>query len=431
LTLPFSTVAAQSNLSEIAYRDFWPVQPKGYVGPLFKLNHHYPTEEPPRCTPILCPWLFIPVKFNFDDKTLSKEWLEYVQSVFSLIKESFYVSYNQLDAQSDWYSMPWLTTNSKNAQEFIHGAKYSFNFTLDTMANHRLSHELSTKKTNKSSYEVWSAAYYNRYAGYSLGQMWNKNGHLKLAYMSKKIRVSGLPFKPGSVKIKFNFISTDHLYDHHNGPEPLVLLNRHAEFYGKDNQVHYDSDHRAILPATLAEIQVAVLDPRSPTSWVYLAFEFNPNYKAPNTGNLIENFDLIGIQFGNDPQSFPAVSKKTSQPIHQSFITPYSKSIKEGCSGRLITFLGKQNQSCASCHQTAYLQQNGTAPFSDKGYPGSCTKEPGDLTLAYYFQNLRYPESYNQPNSPSNLINLDNSLRLKDAVAAYLLYNKTDKMKAR
>lgn len=422
LALSFSSIAAERDLSDIAYRAFYPAPPAGYHGPLFKLKHDYPAVEPPQCTPARCPWLFIPVQFTFNQTMLSSEWAKYAQSIASLVKKSFYISYNQVDTRGDWYGMPWLTTKPDTAQEFIHGAKYSFVFSPATMGHRTLRHALPKQQTDKPSYEVWGAAYYNDYAAYTLGKIWQKNGRLRLKPVGDQVRIVGLPFKPGAIKIKLNFLSTDHLYPGHHGEEPIVLLNRHAEYYDSDKKVHYDMKRRAILPATLAEIQVGVNDPRSPTNWVFLSFGFNPARPAPASGNLIENFDLLGIQFGNDPETFPAVSKEASQPLHESFVTSFGKSNLEGCYGRLITFLGTPSQSCTGCHQTAYLTQQGTRPFSLDYPSGSCDKEPPNLDLSYYLQNLHYPQNYSKPNAPKNLILLDGSWRLGDAVEAYLHY---------
>ncbi len=349
--------ARYDNLQAIAYRSYLHEPPKDYKGPIYKLNANYPTQALPACNNQDCPWLSIPIQFNFKEKKLSKNWLNYEKEIKKYILKNFYLNQNQLVTTQAWYDLPWQTTKAISAREFAHGAVYSFLFNASDLGNIALKGMLM-KQNMKQLYEVWGIAFYNKYAAYTLGQIWNKNGRLNWA--SKNV-LAGLPFKPGAFKIKFNLLTSDELYPHHQGKLPILYINRHKE-YKVDGMIQYDPNHRQLQPATVVEIQISLYDDRSPTHNVFLAYAFNPKYPTPKSGNLIENFDLVGIQFGNDPLSFPAVSKEKSQMIHQSYMSGFGKKAFTGCAGRMVAFLGSGNQSCIGCHQTAYVDNKGIMP---------------------------------------------------------------------
>lgn len=265
---------------------------------------------------------------------------------------------------------------------------------------------------------MWAITQYNRYAAYSIGQMWSGEGDLVFESPGRR-RLAGLPFRDGSVFFKINLIGHMKQVPEDLKGAPHWLLNLHTENPAGEAQ---PSLERRLQRAYIFEADFGVKDSRSPTGWVFGAYVFNP--ALPSGDNQLLRFELTGIQFGNDPASFPAVDLAGSQPIHQTLLTPFSHHWNIGCHGRMATFIGTPQEGCLSCHQTASfgVDEEGLAPRGfDLYYAGNCTdgQAPSNEANRFYFENAPYGTPYRGHPEVEHPVMIDFSLRSYDAIRAY------------
>jgi hypothetical protein len=175
----------------------------------------------------------------------------------------------------------------------------------------------------------------------------------------------------------------------------------------------------------LIQIDLAVVDLRSPTRWVYstLVYYYDETKKD---ATVFERLHPLGVQWGSDPDSFPAVAVKN--PLVQSINAPLPhapKSVYEhyGCSKRLAGPVDNPDSSCITCHAGAFTAMPGVPDAQGKTIPsifvqaGSCDQGPTAANTAY-FANYPYPAPYPDPKY-KDAIPLDTSLQLAVAFAQY------------
>ena len=166
----------------------------------------------------------------------------------------------------------------------------------------------------------------------------------------------------------------------------------------------------------VVQVDVAVTDSRSPTGWVYGTFAYDGN----RSGNTFWDHLLpLGVQWGSDPWTFPAVPESESQPTQQSVLNPNVNIFEHlGCVDRLAGPVDNSQSSCMSCHGSAFAAPGGATSIMGTnvppsfGFAGMCTQY--SLANASYFQNLVAPQSFSGGNYPDALP-LDTSLQLEVA----------------
>src|SRR5262249_28541003 len=160
------------------------------------------------------------------------------------------------------------------------------------------------------------------------------------------------------------------------------------------------------------QMDLAVVDLRSPTRWVYstLAYDGTVNGKT-----VLARMKPLGVQWGNDHASFPAVAKPESKPLHETILAPLVLPEHYGCYKRLAGVVDQANSSCVSCHMGAFaaapgvLQTQGGNVPAIFNFPDMCTKSNQDN--ANYFSDYAYPSSFPGSTRPiSEAIPLDSSL---------------------
>jgi hypothetical protein len=171
-------------------------------------------------------------------------------------------------------------------------------------------------------------------------------------------------------------------------------------------------------------MDVAVVDPRSPTRWVYGTFVYDGNIVADT---FWDKLVPLGLQWGADPWTFPAVPRAESKPLRQTVLNPGVTLFEhEGCEGRLAGPVDNPMSSCVSCHASAYALPVGEAGVMGAtlppsfGFPGACTEYSDDNAI--YFQNTALPEAYQGGQYPAALP-LDTSLQLEVALTDYGYFN--------
>jgi hypothetical protein len=236
-----------------------------------------------------------------------------------------------------------------------------------------------------------------------------------------------MPFPDGTVIHKINMIAhiPDEKTPYHLKNAPQWEINAHTE--NPNCSTFKGPAERSLQNVHVFEMDVMIKDSRSPTGWVFMALVYNED--APKDGPLWNRYEVMGLQFGLDSETYPAVPGPESKPLYQTLVNPISKNWTLGCNDRLATFQGNPSQNCIGCHQTSYILE-GTA---DRGFSllGGVTDvsycDPLNLdgpTFPKYFQNWKYPEVYDgEPKGPKfDLIGFDFSLRVFDAADHYMQY---------
>ena len=403
----------------LAYRNAVNPVPDDYNGPIFELQYDYPNslsladlEEQK--------WLSIPVSFDrppAEDKgKWSKEWVAYSNAVKTYLMANIGLSETGYTLKKSWYNLPWLAADPHTGREFTHGARYSFNIPLT---------QIDPRFPESDKVAVWGIANYNSFGAYAIGKMWSDTGDLNINPMDTD-RLDGLPFPEGTVIHKINMIG--HLGDYYkssqwDGPPhlkgaPTWTLNLHKKIPDGDDP----SVERSLQEAYVLEMDVMVKDSRAPMGWVFMALVYDET--IPRDSPMWERYAIMGLQFGMDPETSPAVEKSKSKPIYQTLLNPISNNWTVGCEGRLATFQGTTNQNCAGCHQTAAFYQ--AAPDkAARAYSLTYGIQCGtDEIYPFYFQNWKYGEVFSaKPNTESATIyQLDYSLRIYDSIQAYFTY---------
>jgi hypothetical protein len=135
----------------------------------------------------------------------------------------------------------------------------------------------------------------------------------------------------------------------------------------------------------------------------------------------------LGIQYGADPWTFPAVPKAESVPAQQSVLNPGVKIYEHfGCNQRLAGPVDNSQSSCMSCHGSAFAAPRGAVSNMGVnvppsfGFNGMCTQY--SAMNAAYFDNIIAPQKFASGTFPDALP-LDTSLQLEVAFQQYGQFN--------
>jgi hypothetical protein len=414
-----------------AFRDSVDTPPAGWNGPRFKLNHDYPKQMP------VCeaPWLKRRVSFS-DANATWNDWRGYVQDVVDYVKRGQDQNLpdqtgwkTAVNGRPLWFHVPWMAYDGQRGREFVHGLTNELSTALSTFhsgrgsGKERLSRALlSTGRDVDPLFETWSVGMYNPCGAWSLGQVFPTSGAPAVHTDHGRTLANGLPFPEGTVVIKLLNTTADAASVPYLRNSTEWQANGHVQL-GPDK---YSTCDRRVRKVHLIQIDLAVVDERSPTRWVYSTLAYNGNLSGKT---VLDRMEPLGVQWGSDPHTFPAVSRAQSKPPYQTVLAPVSIPEHYGCEKRLAGTVDQANSSCVSCHMGAYAApppylniQSVTIPaiFS---FPGMCTTYNPDN--AAYFSNYRYPQPYPSAESPApfaGVIPLDSSLQLAVAFAQYATY---------
>lgn len=441
IMIPSSGIQAQQSTPQdaayFAFRNAVTDPPPVHTTPIFKLSKNFPATVPDKCPE--CAWLKIDVNFtpSFDKPSSpnwhGQNWDKYMDAILQYVKEgqdpnlSNEVGYRvEVNHKTRWFNVPWMSYDPTAGREFVHGTTNERTAHLADLVNNSphasnlyVGETDACKKDWPYGFESWSVGYYNEYGGYAIGRSIPTTGVPKVGTYLGTTVPAGLPFKEGTVVVKI--LTT-------NAPEECVpslkgspqwQIDRHKVTADKG----YECD-REVQISRIVQVDVAVVDFRSPTHWVYGTFGFD----GSSAGNTFwDHLVPVGLQWGSDPWSFPAVPKTASLSIQQSVIDTDNPLFQHlGCAGRLAGPVDNPQSSCTSCHSSAYAVPNG-APSEmgvnvppSFGFPGLC--ENYSLDNASYFQNQTIPQSFPGGRFPT-AISMDTSLQLAVAFTQYGYFN--------
>lgn len=443
---------ARPDGAAFAFRNAVNDPPAGWSGPVFTLSHDYPAQKPADCSAKDCPWLAVTLQdgtspFDISLSSLppdwkSGPWRDYIQGVLGYVRQGqdpqlandpgFRV---EVDGRTRWFHVPWMAYDPTAGREFVHGTTNERTAHLSDLLGHGGRFGVHTMpgvtaeclKQYPHGFETWSVGVYNEWGGWALGQAWQKTGQPKLAPFMGGTVPAGLPFPQGTVVAKFLTTNAPVSCVPYLKGSPEWQIHRHrmsptSGKYGCEREVQV---------SRLVQVDIAVVDLRSPTRWVYGTFAYNGNL---NADNVWDRLAPVGLQWGGDPWTFPAVPKSESIAARQSVLNTDIGIFQHfGCQKRLAGPVDNPMSSCLSCHASAYAPTDGSPVVmgvnspSSFGFDGTCTQFSAQNVA--YFQNQIPPQGYPGGSFPY-AVSLDTSLQMWVAFGQYGTFNTTGKPEA-
>lgn len=422
--------AAGDSTATVAFRNSTTGVDSGWTGPVFQLSHAYP-DTFTTCSAAQCPWLSIPI----DTSNASyAAWAPYVDALLLYAAQGQTNDLNNNDGwnisvggKTRWFHVPWMAYDPIHGREFIHGTTNERTSTIHAFRNARgelLLTAAPVVKIGVSSlpgasgdtlFETWSVGMYNEPGAYAIGKAVPAAGVPQVGGTNGLALPARFPRGSMVVKLLFSTASAREVAYLRNSPEWTV--DRHVE-----QADTFIVTERTPGPVHLVQMDIAVRDDRSPIGWVYATFAYNGNRAG---ARWWERMAPVGVQWGSDPLSWPAVDSAQSKPLTQSAINR-NVGIPQhlGCAGRLAGPVDNPASSCTSCHGGAYAPSPvGTKSTSSNsvpifGFAGQCATVSPQNTA--YFGNVAYPNAYPAwPGVSGPSINLDTSLQLQVAYVQY------------
>lgn len=435
-----STDAEVPQAAELAFQDAAVPAPPGWTGRVFKLSADYPKTEPAACDPSVCTWLALDVDFGDGTKApdyVDGKWAAYMQAILDYVKAgqdpnlANDIGYrSEVDGKTRWFHVPWMAYDATTGRDFIHGTTNERTASLGDFVGddgasgaNDLPGQLKHCETEWArGFQTWAVGVYNEYGGYVFGQAFGKGtpsaGIPQVDMDGQRQLLRGLPFPEGTVVTKFLTTNAPVECVPYLEGSPEWQIHRHVRKpdgrYGCAREVQL---------SRLIQVDVAVVDSRSPTRWVYGTFA----YDGGRPGNTVwERLVSVGVQWGSDEKVAP-LGNEPNAPLLQSVINPDLKTFQHlGCNGRMNGPVDAKSSSCISCHGGGFAPPVGTPAVLGQnmpplfGFEGRCTPStPEQLTEnAYLFADAPYPAPPQDP-AYANNIPLDTSLQLFVALDQY------------
>jgi len=428
---PAPVDTASHATAAFAFRDAVIEAPPGWQGPRFKLNHDYPKARP-SCD---APWLKRAVSFTDPKQTWGAAWAGYIQDVVDYVRAGQDDNLSdeagfrtQVAGQARWFHVPWMAYEGQRGREFVHGLTNELSTAESTFVGRGGGHHhlLGAKKVNghDALFETWSIGFYNPCGAYSIGQSFPASGEPATSGdpSGEKLFAQGLPFADGTVVVKILNTTADE----RSVPYLKGSTNWQAHGHKQESPTTYSTCDRAVTHVHLVQMDLAVVDTRSPTRWVYSTLAYDGRLPGKT---VWERLKPIGVQWGSDPATFPAVPKAQSKPPRETLIAPIGVPQHYGCEKRLAGVVDQANSSCVSCHMSAFaapagvLQKQGVNVPYVFNFDGLCTTPNAANTS--YFSDYAYPAQV--PGTAfKQAIPLDSSLQLQVAFQQYAVYKHPD-----
>ncbi|MET0969603.1 MAG: hypothetical protein ABWY18_10415, partial [Tardiphaga sp.] len=443
---PWAAAQAQS-ASTLAFQNTVKGPPPGWTGPVFKLSRDYPASAPSQCPE--CTWLTLDVNFNPefppspDNPWTSGKWADYLKRIIDYVKVGQDPQLGntpgfqaKVGGKTRWFNVPWMAYDPTVGREFVHGTtneRTAYLPDLINPVNKKLRSAQTAHGVNflagttqacqnqyKAGFETWAVGYYNAWGGAAFGKAIPASGVPQTVDYLGTQMPAGLPFPTGTVVVKFLTTNAPPECVPYLRGSPEWQIDRHVLDEAKDKY----TCERKVQISRIVQVDVAVTDPRSPTGWVYGTFA----YSADQPGTTFWDHLLpLGIQYGSDPWTFPAVPQAESIKAQQSVLNPGVNIYQHfGCSQRLAGPVDNSQSSCMSCHGSAFAAPKGAVSNMGVnvppsfGFSGMCTQY-SSLNAAY-FNNIIAPQKFSGGNY-SDAIPLDTSLQLEVAYQQYGQFN--------
>ncbi len=245
-----------------------PPPPPNYNGPLFSLNHDYPTQAAPPKTP---PWQ---AAINFGKINVDNA-AAYTQALKDYIAEDMQTliyDYANWPSENGWYNQPWLS----QIRDPIRGTYIGSSFPPAMFPVSKLSANMTTHV----------AVYYDSVAAVSMEKVWGSSGTNPIPGLD----AGSAQFPEGGIIIK-----------------PAYTTATPAEWAPMDGaysvQIYANNDGssaKKMMNVQLFQFDIIVKDSQSSpdSQWVFATLVYDKN--APGDSNW-EKMIPLGAMWGNDP----------------------------------------------------------------------------------------------------------------------------------
>ncbi len=453
IALGLCAIPLAAQTASLAYRNAATPPPPGWTGPVFQLVHNYPTSNPGACDPSICKWLGnkavnFSVNLTGPPPKWDKAWNDYIQEILDYVKEGQDPDlknesgwHTSVDGAAKWYHVPWMAYDPTRGREFVHGMTNERTANLSDLTEHpehafgmnallMLPTDRAKPQCNQHQFETWAFGIYNPWGAWSIGQGWAQSGDPHIVTAGGIAQPAGLPFPQGTVVAKLLFTTATPDCVAYLKGSPVWQSDRHVE---KDGKFYCD---RTVQDVRLVQLDVAVVDNRSPTRWVFGTFGYvddahNPKCRTGHCKTFWDRLAPVGLQWGSDPWTFPAVPRADGIPARQSVLNLNTGAPQHfGCNGRLAGPVDNKLSSCLSCHGGGFAAQPAavgvpTPPIF--GFPDLCSIFSS--ANQQYFNDIQFPLGYTGGQYPG-LLNLDTSLQLQVAFVEYAQYKQAGQPRA-
>ena len=450
-----ATLPKAASAHQLAFRNAVVPPPPGWTGPVFHLSHNYPKQEPPPCPKSVCKWLDVDVDLSTDldapPPAWDATWAQYLAAILDYVKQGQDPQLRneigwrvQVGGETRWFHVPWMAYDPTQGREFVHGMTNErtarledFHGGAEGFAAHQLllapgdvkdlgpegvKHLVHGKQGEnleggEYGFETWAFGMYNPWGGWSVGQAWPPDGRPAMVNKGGQSFPAGMPFPEGTVVAKLLFTTATPEEVPYLKGSPAWVVDRHEQ-----NPKGAYECKRSPRPVHLVQMDVAVVDSRSPTRWVYGTFAYYHDY-GPAGGTAWDHLAPVGLQWGMDEWTYPGVPRPDSIPAHQSVLRdPKDPRQHFGCEHRLAGPVDNKLSSCLSCHGGGFAQPTGQiGQYGSNlppifGFTGLCTNY--SQANVSYFQTTQFPMAYSSGSYPYAM-SLDTSLQLQVASIQY------------
>ncbi|MGK0442446.1 MAG: hypothetical protein ACJA0N_002257 [Pseudohongiellaceae bacterium] len=244
-----------------------PAPPPNYHGPLFALNHDYPSAAQP---PSPAPW-----REAINNKTINTgnaaAYLNALKAHLSKDMQTLIYDYANWQANSGWYNQPWLS----QIRDPIRGSYIGSSFPPAMFPQSKLSAAMTTHV----------AVYYDAVAAASLHKVWGTSGMNPLP----GLEMGGVQFPEGGIIIKPAFTTANaNTWPPMAGAYPVTIYSTKA-----------GSDNPQMMQVQLFQFDIIVKDSASSpeSQWVFATLVYDPSAEGENWDKMVP----LGAMWGNDP----------------------------------------------------------------------------------------------------------------------------------
>lgn len=371
-------------------------QPGQYPGPLFTVNHGWPTRP-------LAPLTDAPWQAAIGGGRITvanaPAYAAALKAAVSANGRALVVGHGTWNAATaGWYNEPWLGSQ----REAISGTYQAGEFGPAIFPGTGL----------RTTFQTNVLTYYDARAAATLNGFWGAPA------MQPTLTARAAQFDEGAIIVKAALFSSEDPGQPTGWWDALQGAASWPLFIGVGPSGASPAPAPRVWPGYVAQFDIIVKDSQSApdTGWVFMTLVYDP--RAPG-GDAWDKMVPLGVQWGNDPQA-----TRAGMPLTQNWINPaaplYSTQTL-GWGGRLsgpndggrndievngVTQLNAPDSGCISCHSTAEwdVKQHRMMSFLLPSIPTSsppyfklcgaggnliCSPAPGSAAWMKWFQNRR------------------------------------------